>query len=233
MKSKLFTLILIGLLAVPMSSGFGFIGFGLQVLSEMGSIDGGEYSQGSGLTEVTMTRDGFDGAFGFGGYLYLDVIPFIDLDLDFQVAGQEYDFRFANAVGTMDDTPFGWARGSVYLTARKNLLKFGVPILGGIKLQAGGGLNFHASTPLASIDMIEELLGGDLVNGSTSGLQANLEDYLVENKIDATGLHFQAGVQIKLLVLDTFLFYRYTMAKDVYADQNGFGSFNIRFGMGF
>ncbi len=233
MKSKILTLILIGLLAVPMSSSFGFIGFGLQGLSEMGSADAGSYTQGSGLTEVTMTRDGFDGVIGGGGYLYLDFIPLIDLDFDFQVAAAEYDFRFANAMGVMDDTPFGWARVSGYLTARKNLLKFGVPILGGIKLQAGGGLNFHASTPLASIDMIEELLGGDLINGSTDDLEANLKDYLKENKIDASGLHFQAGVQIKLLVLDTFVFYRYTMAKDVYADQDGFGSLNIRVGMGF
>ncbi len=233
MKSKLFTLILIGLLAVPLSTSFGFIGFGALGLSEMGSADAGTYTEGSGLTMVTMDRDGFDGVLGVGGYLYLDFIPIVDLEFEFQAAGAEYDFQFGNQFIDLDQ-PFGWARASGYITARKNLLKFGVPVLGGIKLQAGGGLNFHSSTPLASIDMVETLLGGDLVGGDLSeeALKDNLKDYLKENKIDASGLHFQVGVQIKLLALDTFLFYRLTMAKDVYADQDSFGSLNLRLGFG-
>jgi hypothetical protein len=35
-----------------------------------------------------------------------------------------------------------------------------------------------------------------------------------------------------LLTFDVFAYYRYTMAKDVVPGNNGFGSFNVRFGFG-
>ena len=55
-----------------------------------------------------------------------------------------------------------------------------------------------------------------------------------ENKIDKSGLHFQVGMQFKLFVLDSFLFYRHTLGdfEDV-LDAKSFGSLNFRIGMGF
>ena len=93
-------------------------------------------------------------------------------------------------------------------------------------------MNTHTSTPMASFDMIEELLGGDLLNGNTDNLPDNLKSYLEDNAIDATGIHIQAGLQFKLLMLDTFLNYRYTIADDVVPDAGGFGSMNLRVGFG-
>ena len=40
-------------------------------------------------------------------------------------------------------------------------------------------------------------------------------------------------VQFKLLILDSFLFYRHVIADDVIPDAKGFGSLNLRLGMGF
>ncbi len=66
--------------------------------------------------------------------------------------------------------------------------------------------------------------------------QAAMEDkiitYMEDNLDSQAGIHFQAGVQLKLLILDTFINYRYTIAKDVYLDQAGFGALNIRLGIG-
>ena len=240
MKSKLFTLILIGLLAVPMSSGFGFIGFGLTILQEMGSVDDYENSKDDGLMEATLTREAFENPVGVGGYLYLDFIPIIDLEVDFQVAAATYGFNFSNSLSGVQvaSTPIGaefaYARGSFYLTARKKLVGAGVPILGGIKVHAGGGLNFHKTAPYMSIKMMEELLGPDLYTSfEPNAMEDKIIEYVEDNLESATGIHFQAGVQLKLLIFDMFVNYRYTIAKDVFEDKSGFGALNFRLGMGF
>ncbi|MBC8403262.1 MAG: hypothetical protein H8E14_17390 [Candidatus Marinimicrobia bacterium] len=241
MKSKLFTLILIGLLAVPMTTSFGFIGFGLTVLQEMGSVDGYEESMTEGISEARFTRDAFENPVGFGGYLYLDFIPVIDLEVDFQVAAATYAFSFGTYASnvllaeTPPDAEFAYARGSFYLTARKKLLGVGVPILGGIKLHAGGGLNFHKTAPYMSIDLMQELLGDELYNdfADQSAMEDKIIKYVEDNLESQTGIHLQAGVQLKLLILDMFVNYRYTIAKDVFEDQSGFGALNFRLGIGF
>jgi len=239
MKSKLFTLILVGLLVVPMSSSFGFIGFGLTVLQEMGSV--GDYSESmtEGLLEATFTREAFENPVGIGGYLYLDFIPVIDLEVDFQVAAATYAFNFSNyasgvlLASTPSEAEFVYARGSFYLTARKKLVGVGVPILGGIKVHAGGGLNFHKTAPYMSIDLMQELLGNDLyAEFDQSAMEDKILDYVEDNLESATGIHFQAGVQLKLLILDMFVNYRYTIAKDVFEDKSGFGALNLRLGIG-
>ena len=239
MKSKLFTLILIGLLAVPMSSSFGFIGFGLTVLQEMGSVGDYSESMSEGILEATFTRDAFENPVGVGGYLYLDFIPVIDLEVDFQVALATYAFNFSNYASglqlatTPPEAEFAYVRGSFYLTARKKLVGVGVPILGGIKVHAGGGLNFHKTAPYMSIKMMQEMLGDDLyASFDTGAMEDKILDYVEDNLESQTGIHFQVGVQLKLLILDTFINYRYTIAKDVFEDQAGFGALNIRLGIG-
>jgi len=232
-KVKMKRILLIVLLAlfVPTSGAFALVGFGLHTDYDMVSIAGGTNAP-SAL--VSLERQGFDNAYGIGGYLYIDAIPVVDLEVDFQLAGNRYDFQFKNAFAELEPTPFGWARGSAYLTVRKKLIGFGIPVLGGAKLHAGGGLNWHSSTPLATVDMVEELLGGSLENDFNPGnLEDELVQYLKDNKIDASGLHFQVGLQIKLLVLDAFLNYRYTIVKDVYPGNDAFGTLNLNLGLGF
>ena len=132
----------------------------------------------------------------------------------------------------MEPINFGWASTDVYYTLRKEIFGLSIPFLAGAKIHAGGGYNTHVTTPLADLDMVTELLDGDLHDGDPSALQDNLVDYLKENKIDASGFHFQTGLQFKLLMLDTFLNFRYTIVDDVVPDAGGFGSINFRLGFG-
>lgn len=226
LSTKLFILI------VTTSSLFAIGGFGLQLGQSMFSV--AESNPATGSQYVTLTNSSFDGAYAVGGYLYIDAIPFVDLDVDFNIRGNTYDINFANVAGSMDPINFGWASTDVYLTLRKKVIGLSIPFLAGAKLHAGGGYNTHLTTPIASKDMIEQLLGGDLVSGDVSNLDKNLEDFLKnkDNYISASGFHFQAGLQFKLLMLDTFLTYRYSMVKDVVPDANGFGSLNLRIGIG-
>ena len=209
---------------------FAIGGFGLQVGQSSFSV--AESSPESGLPDVTLTNSSFDGAFVFGGYLYIDAIPFIDIEVDANVRGNSYDINFENLAGPMDPINFGWVSADVYYTLRKKVVGLSIPFLAGAKLHAGGGFNTHVTTPLADIDMVTELLDGELENGNPSEVNDNLKKYLEDNTIDATGIHIQTGLQFKLLMLDTFLNFRYTIVDDVVPDAGGFGSVNFRLGFG-
>jgi len=71
-----------------------------------------------------------------------------------------------------------------------------------------------------------------LVSGDISG-DGSAESYLLyKNKIESSGIHVQAGLQFKVLMLDSFLFYRHTFATDLVPDADAFGSLNFRIGLG-
>ena len=214
------------------SSLFAIGGFGLQLGQSMFSV--AESSPATGSQFVTLTNSSFENSFNLGGYLYIDAIPFIDLEVDVNVRGNTYDINFKNDFGPMDPIKFGWLSTDVYFTLRKKVFGLSIPFLAGAKIHAGGGFNTHLTTPIASVEMIEDLLGGDLLTGNVDNLDKNLEDFLTDkdNYIEASGLHIQVGFQFKLLILDTFLNYRYTIVEDVVPGASGFGSLKLRIGIG-
>ena len=222
------------LAVLPFNSASALVGFGLQLGQGMFSVD--ESSPETGNPLLPFPTGAFDGSFNFGGYLYVDAIPFIDLEVDFNFSGNTYDIDFVNKSPVdMPTLPFGWVSASTYFTARKKIVGFSIPFLAATKVHAGGGINTHMTTPIANVDMVTELLGGDLLNADPSSLNENLEDYLTneDNYLESTGIHVQAGLQFKILMLDSFLNYRYTIAKDVVPGSNGFGALNLRVGLGF
>ena len=176
---------------------------------------------------------GFEKGGGVGGYVYFDAIPF-GLALEAEILGSvsPYTFSFNNEVMDLDSAQAGLLTGSYYITVRKKIIGLGIPFLAKAKLFAGLGINKHVSTPMVDQDMFEAVVsGGDLENGEFE--TEALLDYLDENRIDSDGYHAQAGVQFKILMLDTFLFARYTMADDVIPGSGGFTSYHARIGFGF
>ena len=79
---------------------------------------------------------------------------------------------------------------------------------------------------------MRELLGGDLNSSLDEVGEEDIIEFLKENKIDASGFHVQAGLQFKILVLDSFLFYRHTFAEDVIPSLSNYGTINFRIGYG-
>lgn len=238
MKLKTSTLLFIFSQFLFLSTAQAFIGFGLNVIQDQGSIGSSTDDNVSGTTTARMIREGFSGGIGIGGYLYLDFIPVVDLEVDFELAGNTYDFNFQNLAGSTvayetGSVPFSWIRTSTYVSARKELFDGTIPILGGIKLHAGGGLNFHKAFPLASITMMETILGDALHDSFTgSSMEDQIVDYINENAESTTGIHMQTGIQLNLLFLDTFINYRYSIGK-TYEGSSGFGSLQLKVGMGF
>ena len=226
-------------MTISISSAFGFIGFGLYGLQDMVTVEGHQSEKVESDVKVIMDRQGFENPYGLGGYIYLDFIPFIDLEADIQATFSQYTFNFQNYANDVPmvetgDVDFAHARISGFFTVRKKLIGLSLPFLGGIKLHAGGGLNFHKSVPFASINMMEDLLGDDLFEEfDAPSMEDKIVDYIKENAETNKGFHAQIGVQLKLLGLDSFIYYRYVISKDLYPDTNGFGTLNLRIGLGF
>ena len=231
MKQYKTFLIGIVLAVLPFNSASAIIGFGIQGGQSIFSV--GARSLENTDAFATVNTGPFENSLNIGIYLYLDIIPFIDLEVDASIVGQEYDFTFGNRLGNVGPIKAVWAGSSIYFTARRKIIGFELPILGGAQLFAGGGSNTHSFTPLVNLDMVEIIMGGSL--GAQPEFDEDaLVDYIEDNKIDKTGFHIQSGLKFQLFMLDAFLFYRQTFGEfeDV-LDAKTYGSMNLRLGLGF
>ena len=217
------------------SQVFAIAGFGLHLDRSMYSVAESTTPLTVGGVDVaSITQHGFDNGYGIGGYLYVDAIPVVDLDIEVIMLVSPYDFSFVqNDVVAVDKEQFGWVSGSGYFTLQKKLFKLSIPLLAKAKLSAGAGMNVHSSIPMISQDMMASVMGGE-DNLASGSLDTNeLITYLKDNKVSDTGFHIQTGLQFKILMLDSFLYYRQVFADNVIPDAKGFGSLNLRLGMGF
>jgi len=219
------------LAVLPFNSASALIGFGIQGGQSLFSV--GVRTSENPDAFATMETRPFENSLNLGIYAYLDIIPFIDLEIDANIIFDEYDFLFSNPLGAVGPYSSYWGGASIYFTARKKIVGFELPILGGAQLFAGGGYNTHTFAPLVNLDLVESLMDGEL--GSTPEFSEDaLVDFIKENKIDKTGFHLQGGLKFQLMMLDAFLFYRQTIGdfEDV-LDAKTYGSMNLRLGLGF
>ena len=214
---------------------FAIAGFGLHLDRSMYSVAETTTPLMVGDSEVgSITHHGIDNGFGIGGYLYVDAIPMVDLDIEAIILLSPYEFSFSNQIpgSAINNQKFSWGDFSTYFTLKKKLYKFSIPLLAKTKLTAGAGINLHSSIPMISQDMMESVMGaGNLESGTLD--TDKLISYLKDNKVSSTGFHVQTGLQFKILMLDSFLYYRQVFADNVIPDAKGFGSLNLRLGMGF
>jgi len=232
-KMKKF-LVVLTLVILP-SSAFAIIGFGIQGGQDMAKLDALSHTEGEGLTAVTVNSFEMEAnPVNFGGYAFVDLFGFA-LEAEGDIAAGAYQFEFENVLSTLGPVDFGWARVSYAVTMKKNIMDLSIPFLAKTALNAGAGFGGHVSTPRASVDMVKELLGDDLTNvdALNEGLEDKLGDYLVDNMIEASGLHVQAGLRFKVLVLDTHLNLRYNIAENVYDGSAGFAQVMFKMGIAF
>tara|TARA_S200000501_G_scaffold25072_2_gene21797 strand:+ start:92425 stop:93129 length:705 start_codon:yes stop_codon:yes gene_type:complete len=233
MKKKLVFLV-IGILP---TSIFSIAGLGISINQSMVKVGQSESKilvdnpLGDPIEAGSFTHHGFENGFGFGGYLYLDIIPVVDLDVEYNLVVNDYKFSFQNAASKIENVSFPYATGNLYVTVQKSVFDLGIPFLASADLYTGLGFNNHVATPMINQEMLTSVVaGGDIENGQMS--EEALEKYLEDNMSKASGFHFQAGLKLRLLTFDLITYYRYTFAKDVMPGNNGFGSINFRLGFG-
>ena len=232
---KNFKIILLAIVITLPKSAFGIAGFGLKLIQDGTKLGASSYTEGSGLSAVTVESYEMENPpVGAGGYLFIDLAGWA-LELEQNLVVRDYKFSFLNQINQMENVNFGWARASRAITVKKNIADFSIPFLAKTAFSAGIGINSHSSTPRASVSMVKELLDtDDLTAGfDASSLEDKLIKYLKENKIDNSGIHFQLGLRFKLLVVDLHLDYRYNISENVYDGEDGFGEIQAKLGMGF
>ena len=74
------------------------------------------YTDSNTMQDITVTPESFDNAIGGGVFLYLDILPIVDLEANLELAGNTYKF-----VTNLSPAPgeFPWGRVSGYFTIRK------------------------------------------------------------------------------------------------------------------
>ena len=208
-------------------------GLGLQLGQGIFSVNAS--SPETNVPGVTFTNGAFDGSLNVGGYVYIDLIPFIDVELDFNMIANTYDIEFQNELGSMPPISFSWGSINTYTTVRRKVAGLSIPFLAAAKAHAGLGVNSHTTAPVADVNTVKGFLGGDLTNNPvTADLETQLLDFLKDedNFVKSNGFHVQAGLQFKLLMLDSFLMYRHTFVEDVVPGAKGFGALSLRLGFG-
>ena len=193
MKKMLFVLVMM----LAPSSAFALIGFGIQAGSDLSKLGPYSYSEGSGLTEVTINTYEMESNPGnIGAYAFVDLFGFA-LEAEGEIAGGKYEFDFTNQIlPEMEERiPFVWGRASYAFTLKKNIMDLSIPFLAKAAINAGGGFGSHAATKRANVDMVKSLLGDDLANVDFNAMDGEtlLVDFLEDtnNWETASGLHLQ------------------------------------------
>ena len=218
---------------------YGIVGFGLNVIQDGAKLGAASNTEGSGLTAATVESFEMESTpAGIGFYGFLDLAGWA-VEFEANVVGGEYKFSFVNQLASLENVPFGWARGSTAITVKKNIVDFSIPLLAKTALSVGIGINNHSSTPRASVSMVMELLNidnpADLVDAefTPAALEDQLLTYLEDNLIEASGIHAQLGIRFKVLVADAHLNFRYNIAEDVYDGSDSFTEIQFKLGIGF
>ena len=139
------------ILVLFISQAYSIAGFGLNLNQTMYSVDAEENSPNN---FISYGHEKISGGVGIGGYLYIDAIPFIDLDLEFNGFGTTYSYY----VGTTNfSLPFGSLAG--YLTMQKKIFQLKIPFLAKAKFTAGAGLNHQIYKSLPNESDLVALIG--------------------------------------------------------------------------
>ena len=205
MKNKFLILIIIGLI-------FPLGGFGISGISNIYAID--KNTEIEGDFNLISESNGLENGFNF--FIYFDALP-KDLAIEYN---REYRFQLINVNLTYGDLPpiaakMSSYRTSNYLTLKKEIFGLSIPFLAKAALHLGGGVNQHNSV-VPSIRLLKDILNeNDLSDLYTNFNPDDIDtgDFMSaveKHSIDATGIHIQAGVQGKLLMLNTFVNVRYT-----------------------
>ena len=235
---KNFKILILAAVIILPKSVFGIVGFGLNFIQDGSKLEGAENVEISGNSSATVKSYEMESLpLGVGGYAFVDLAGWA-LELEINTVVGKYDFDFIQNVAgedvfSLSKTPYNWGRLTTGITMKKNIADFSIPLLAKTALSIGVGTSWHKSTPRASVDMVKELIGDDIINNDASQLEDKLITYLEDNLIEGSGFHGQLGLRFKVLMLDSHLNFRYNIAENVYDGSDAYSEIQLKLGMGF
>jgi|GEM_PF-5665417 len=221
MKKTLLVLGLAGAMLIPTQQAQAIIGFGLNLGQDSYTFESQTYTDlflaNSG---VNFTRQEMAKPIGGGFYLFIDIIPVVDLELGGNIFLNKFDVTYVNPITEQDlSEEFGWARTAGYFTIQRKLFK--VPMF---NVFAGGGLSFHATIPVLDKEFMEDFLGD---------VDAELDITDLEDEIiSKTGFHVELGARFKPLLIPFALYVKYRLAfvEGIVPGEKSFSTISAGFG---
>lgn len=198
-------------LALPSHALFG-LGFhyapapGAEVSSSRGLV-----SPAGATDSIRIDLDGVSGLQGFGLKLWIDALPFVDLEATGNVQFGYYDVAFllnGNRQALDFDLGIPGVKGKPFFARSYADVAVLYPFfkLPMVKLQAGGGLTFGAGTPVLDSRFARKALDRAQATGdydpngpvSANAIAGILTDAIKdEGMVTGAGFFLQAGVKVK------------------------------------
>ena len=197
-------------LAINISSLYAILGgVGLHIAQDGFTVDQESFNYES----ISITRDAIDSPIGWGAFVYLTVIPFLDFEAGVSLTGSEYNYVFNGE----DSPPMGIAKFGWYLSAQRPVFKFPT-----IRMYAGAGINGSTHTKIVSY---ETLVDGEIDPDKLDDLEY-LEDKL---GVTNTGAHIEFGGRFKppIIPFSINANARYHIIKDVVPGEDGYLSLSM------
>ena len=202
-------------MAINVTSLYAILGgVGINFAQDSFTLDAETFSD-EALSLVPITRTEISAPMGVGGFAYLTVIPFIDLEAGASLTFSTYEYSFTDPVDGEKNLELGLGKFTWHVSAQRPLLK--LPM---IRMYAGAGVNGSTYTKIVSEDLVKDL-SSDCFND---------EDCMKEELAgDATGMHLEAGARFKppILPFSLNINARYNLVKDIAPDSDGFLTISV------
>lgn len=161
--------------------------------------------------DITLEQSKVDGLNGFGFKIWIDFLPFVDLEATTNLQYGYYDLTVVQGnnrvvVDAPIDVPFvderpAYARSLTDLSILYPFLKL-PPVVSIAKIYAGGGLTYCLSTAVLNSETAKKAIDKATAAGQTvdtpQEVAAALSDVLVDEGLSSgVGFHLMAGIKAK------------------------------------
>jgi hypothetical protein len=177
----------------------------------------GVISPAGATNPISLTLTGSEGLQGFGAKFWIDVLPFVDLevatslqfgyyDLAVEQGGNSYDVNFDLGIPGLKDSPF-YARSMTDFAVLYPFFKL-PPGLSILKLYAGAGLTLVSATQTLDASFAKAALANapssaydPATDGYDEAINVLVDAIEDEGMTSGTGFFLQAGAHAKLPII--------------------------------
>ena len=203
-------------IAINITSLYAILGgIGVNFVQDSFTLDAETFSNEE-LSLVPITRPEISSPMGLGGFAYLTVIPFIDIEAGASLTASPYEFSLTNPMnGDEKNVEVGLGKFTWHVSAQKPFLK--LPM---IRMYAGAGIN--RSTYMKIVSEAE-------VDGLNFDCISDVDCIEEELSSNSTGIHLETGARFKPPFIPFSLNFnaRYNLVKDIVPDKDGFLTISI------
>ena len=201
-------------LLINLSSLYAILGgAGVRFAQDSFSVDSDVFEGPGDIATISRTQ--IDSPIGAGAFVYLTIIPFIDIEAGFDLTGSLYEYSYQDLIGNDTKVELGLLKGTWNLSLQRPIFKFPT-----IRMYAGGGLNGSTYTKIVTMDLMQDL----------DETRLDDLDYIKEELgVTTSGSHIEIGARFKppIIPLSLNANARYNFIKDIIPGEDKFLSISL------